>query len=216
MQTVAIVDDHEILRAGLKSLLEAEQDIQVIGEADNGQDAIRIVNELEPDVVIMDVAMPDMNGIEATRIITERHDRARVLALSMHADRRFISEMIDAGASGYLLKECAIDELAFALRSIRKYDFYISPSVSNVILEKYLTPFEPDETLLEQTSLSGREREVLQLVADGWSTAAIADHFQLSVKTVETHRKHIMDKLNLHNVAGLTKFAIRCGLTGID
>lgn len=216
MQTVAIVDDHEILRAGLKSLLDAEQDIEVIGEADNGQDAIRIVSEFKPDVVIMDVAMPDMNGIEATRIITERHDQARVLALSMHADRRFISEMIDAGASGYLLKECAIDELAFALRSIRKYDFYISPSVSNVILEKYLKPFEPDETLLDQTSLSGREREVLQLVADGWSTAAIADHFQLSVKTVETHRKHIMDKLNLHNIAGLTKFAIRCGLTGID
>ena len=216
MQTVAIVDDHEILRAGLKSLLDAEQDIEVIGEADNGEEAIRIVSELKPDVVIMDVAMPDMNGIEATRIITERDDAARVLALSMHADRRFISEMIDAGASGYLLKECAIDELAFALRSIRKYDFYISPSVSNVILEKYLKPFEPDETLLDQTSLSGREREVLQLVADGWSTAAIADHFQLSVKTVETHRKHIMDKLNVHNVAGLTKFAIRCGLTSID
>jgi len=216
MQTVVIVDDHEILRAGLKSLLDAESDIEVIGEAETGEDAIRIVTELEPDVVIMDVAMPDMNGIEATRIITERHENARILALSMHADRRFISEMIDAGASGYLLKECAMDELAFALRSIRKYDFYISPSVSNVILEKYLKPFEPDETLLDQTSLSGREREVLQLVAAGWSTSAIAEHFQLSVKTVETHRKHIMDKLNLHNIAALTKFAIRCGLTGID
>lgn len=216
MQNVVIVDDHEILRAGLISLLEEEADIQVIGEANTGHDAIAIVESERPDVVIMDVAMPDMDGIEATRILVEKVEGVKVLALSMHADQKYITDMIDAGASGYLLKECAMEELAFALRSIRKYNFYISPSVSNVVLERYLKPFEPNEALLNQTSLSGREREVLQLVADGWSTSAIAEHFSLSVKTVETHRKHIMDKLNLHNVASLTKFAIRCGLTGLD
>lgn len=216
MQNVVIVDDHEILRAGLISLLDEETDITVIGEANTGHDAIAIVEAQRPDVVIMDVAMPDMDGIEATRILVEKVEGVKVLALSMHADQKYITDMIDAGASGYLLKECAMEELAFALRSIRKYNFYISPSVSNVVLERYLKPFEPNEELLSQTSLSGREREVLQLVADGWSTSAIAEHFSLSVKTVETHRKHIMDKLNLHNVAALTKFAIRCGLTGID
>jgi len=157
-----------------------------------------------------------MDGIEATRILVDRVAGIKVLALSMHADQKYITDMIDAGASGYLLKECAMEELAFALRSIRKYNFYISPSVSNVILERYMKPFVPNEELLNQTSLSGREREVLQLVADGWSTSVIAEHFSLSVKTVETHRKHIMDKLGLHNVAALTKFAIRAGLTGID
>lgn len=216
MQNVVIVDDHEILRAGLISLLEEESDIKVIGEANTGQDAIAIVEAQHPDVVIMDVAMPDMDGIEATRILVEKVAGIKVLALSMHADQKYITDMIDAGASGYLLKECAMEELAFALRSIRKYNFYISPSVSNVILERYMKPFMPNEALLNQTSLSGREREVLQLVADGWSTSAIAEHFSLSVKTVETHRKHIMDKLGLHNVAELTKFAIRAGLTGID
>lgn len=216
MQNVVIVDDHEILRAGLISLLEEESDIKVIGEANTGQDAIAIVEAQHPDVVIMDVAMPDMDGIEATRILVEKVAGIKVLALSMHADQKYITDMIDAGASGYLLKECAMEELAFALRSIRKYNFYISPSVSNVILERYMKPFMPNEALLNQASLSGREREVLQLVADGWSTSAIAEHFSLSVKTVETHRKHIMDKLGLHNVAELTKFAIRAGLTGID
>ncbi len=216
MQNVVIVDDHEILRAGLISLLEEESDIKVIGEANTGEDAIAIVDAQHPDVVIMDVAMPDMDGIEATRILVDRVAGIKILALSMHADQKYITDMIDAGASGYLLKECAMEELAFALRSIRKYNFYISPSVSNVILERYMKPFVPNEDLLNQTSLSGREREVLQLVADGWSTSAIAEHFSLSVKTVETHRKHIMDKLGLHNVAALTKFAIRAGLTGID
>ena len=164
----------------------------------------------------MDVAMPGKDGIEATREIAQLNLGSRILALSMHADRHFISQMFNAGAAGYILKECAMEELGFALSSIRKYGYYVSPSVIEIVIERYIKTFEPDESLLNQTTLSWREREVLQLIADGWSTAAIAKNFNLSVKTVETHRKHVMDKLNIHSIASLTKFAIRCGLTNVD
>ena len=213
---ILLADDHRIVRQGLRSLLEAEADFTVVAEADNGRAAIDLTDELAPDVVVMDVGMPELNGIEATRRIASRSPRVKVVALSMHSDRRFVAEMLKAGAAGYLLKDGAFEELVGAIRTVAAGRTYLSPRIADVVVEGYLrnntTPAEPTA----YARLSPREREVLQLLAEGKATKEAAAALHLSVKTVETHRRQIMEKLNMYSVAELTKYAIREGLTSLE
>lgn len=211
--SVLIADDHKLLRAGLKALLE-RQDITVVGEAGDGRSAVLMARELRPAVVIMDVSMPHMNGIDATTRVLEAVPDTRVLALSMHADRRFVMQILDAGASGYLLKDSAVEELGLAVRTLAGGQVYLSPGIARAVVETFLNR-SPGAQPTKSTTLSTREREVLQLIAEGRPTAEIAAALNVSVKTVESHRKNIMDKLALRSVAELTKFAIREGLTGL-
>ena len=212
---VLIADDHTIMRAGLRSLLEKEDQIEVVAEAENGRRAVQLAVEHEPDVVVMDVSMPDLNGIEATSQVLESLPEAKVIALSMHTDKRFVMGMLRAGASGYLLKDCASQELANAIVSVASNKKYLSPDIAGVVIEDSLYGVQQGgETV--SSMLSAREREVLQLIAEGWSTKQIAAHLYVSVKTVETHRRQIMKKLDLHNIADLTKYAIREGLTSVE
>ena len=214
MTRVLLADDHKILRQGLRTLLDQEPDIHVVGEADNGRSSIKLAGELEPDVIIMDIAMPDLNGIDATRRITEGDPHTRVLALSMHSDGRYVKGMLQAGARGYILKDCAAEELTHAIRTVMADQFYVSPGVAGTIVDDYVRQLST--TAEEPAILSCREREVLQLLAEGASTACIAAELHLSIKTIETHRKRIMDKLGLRSIAELTKYAIREGLTTLD
>ena len=214
MTRVLLADDHKILRQGLRTLLEQEEDMHVVGEADNGRASVKLASELAPDVVIMDVAMPDLNGIDATRRITEAEPHTRVLALSMHSDGRYVKGMLQAGARGYILKDCAAEELTHAIRTVMADQVYVSPGVTGTIVHDYVRQLSA--TADEPSTLSQREREVLQLLAEGGSTSHIAAELHLSVKTIETHRKHIMDKLGLRSIAELTKYAIREGLTTLD
>ena len=214
MIRVLLADDHKILRQGLRTLLEQEADIDVVGEADNGRASVKLAGELAPDVVIMDVAMPDLNGIDATHRITEADPGARVLALSMHSDGRYVKGMLQAGARGYILKDCASEELTRAIRTVMAGQVYVSPGVTGVIVNDYVRQLSAATG--EPATLSQREREVLQLLAEGASTAAIAADLHLSVKTIETHRKRIMDKLELRSIAELTKYAIREGIPALD
>jgi DNA-binding NarL/FixJ family response regulator len=213
MTRVLLADDHKILRQGLRTLLEQEKDIQIVGEADNGRSSVKLTGELAPDVVIMDVAMPDLNGIDATRRITEAEPRTRVLALSMHSDGRYVKGMLQAGARGYILKDCAAEELTHAIRTVMAGQIYVSPGVTGTIVNDYVRQLTAAD---EPATLTRREREVLQLLAEGGSTANIAAGLHLSVKTIETHRKRIMDKLDLRSIAELTKYAIREGITTVD
>jgi len=214
MTRVLLADDHKILRQGLRTLLEQEKDIQIVGEADNGRLSVKLASELVPDVVIMDVAMPDLNGIDATRRITEADPRARVVALSMHSDGRYVRGMLQAGARGYILKDCAAEELTRAIRTVMRNQVYVSPGVTGTIVNDYVRQLSA--AAAEPATLSHREREVLQLLAEGGSTVNIAAELHLSAKTIETHRKHIMDKLGLRSIAELTKYAIREGITTLE
>ena len=209
---ILIADDHQILRQGLRTLLEKEPDLEVVAEADNGRSTVRLARETQPEVIIMDVAMPDMNGIEATRQIISEMPKVKVIALSMYADRRFVANMLKAGASGYLLKDCASEELVRAIRVVLAHKTFLSPGVTDVVVKDYVqAPAGQDTSVF--SVLSNREREVLQLMAEGKSTNQIAECLHVSVKTVETHRQQMMQKLKIHSVAELTKYAIREGLT---
>jgi len=210
---IILADDHKIVRQGLRTLLEQESDIQVMGEADDGRMAVRLARELSPQVVIMDVGMPDLNGIEATRQVLAECPGVKVIALSMHSDRRFVMNMLKAGASGYLLKDSAFEELATAIRMVLTNKIYLSTEIANVVIKDYLQG-GGDESVF--SVLSPREREVLQLMAEGRSSRQIADHLNISIKTVETHRMQIMHKLEIYSVAELTKYAIREGLSSLD
>jgi RNA polymerase sigma factor (sigma-70 family) len=189
----------------------------VIGEADNGRKAVQMAQEKKPDVIVMDVSMPDLNGIEATKQIIESLPETRVIALSMHSDKRFVMGMLRAGASGYLLKDCASQELANAIDQVARGKKYLSPEITGVVIDDFLLGRGSSEEVATAASqLSPREREVLQLIAEGWSTKQIASHLYVSIKTIETHRRQIMKKLDLHSIADLTKYAIREGLTSIE
>ena len=212
---ILLVDDHKITRQGLRSLLEKENDMQVVAEAEEGRTAVRLVRELMPDLVIMDVSMPDMNGMEATRQIVAEFPAAKVIALSMHSDTLFATEMLKSGASGYLLKDCAFEELARAIRTVMDGKTYLSPSISSVVVEDYLHRLSKTD-FSNADVLTNREREVLQPLAEGKSTKQIALKLHISVKTVETHRRQIMEKLDIHSVAELTKYAIRKGFTSLE
>ncbi len=211
---VLLADDHKIVRDGLRTLLEKHPEIEVVGEAEDGRETVQLVRELSPEVVIMDIAMPDLNGIEATRQIIAEHPNVKVIALSMHSDRRFISEMLKAGASAYLLKDCAFEELEGAIRTVGKNKVYLSPAIAGVVIENYIRNAPKPESSVFSL-LSDREREVLQLMAEGKTTKEIASHLHVSIKTIETHRTNIMTKLDIHSIAELTKYAIREGLTSL-
>jgi DNA-binding NarL/FixJ family response regulator len=188
----------------------------VVGESDNGRTAVDQVHELHPDVVVMDVGMPDLNGIEATRRILAEEPHCKIVGLSMHSDRRFLSEMLKAGATAYLLKDSAFEELAAAIRAVVAGQVYLSPRIANAVVEGYLHGASPGKQPSAFAVLTSREREVLQLVAEGLATKQIATSLHVSVKTVETHRRQIMEKLDLHSVAELTKYAIREGLASVE
>lgn len=212
---ILLADDHEIMRAGLRSLLDKEPGMEVVAEAENGRKAVQLARELSPDVVVIDVTMPDLNGIEATRQILSEVSTAKVLALSMHSDEQFVVEMLTAGASGYLLKDCAVDELCTAIRAVVANQTFLSSEIANVVVKDYLRrlsikDFSPGSVL------TSREREVLQLVAEGKTSKKIASLLHVSVKTVEAHRQQIMDKLGIRSVAELTKYAIRKGITSVE
>jgi two-component system response regulator NreC len=217
MIKVVLADDHQIVRHGLRSLLSAEPDIKVVGEADNGRAVVRLVQELSPQVVIMDISMPDLNGIEATRQILSDSSGVKVIALSMHSDSLFVLNMFKAGASGYLLKDCALEELVKAVRTVMNRKIYLSPSISDIVIKDFVIGWSPeDSTSSAYSILTAREREVLQLMAEGKTTNQIAESLCISVKTVEAHRKQLMTKLDIHSVAELTKYAIRQGLTTLE
>ena len=211
---VVLADDHKIVRDGLKALVDRCDDMEVVAEAKTGREAVRLARKFNPEIVIMDISMPDLNGIDATRQILEEVKGVKVIALSMHSDRQYIDGMLRAGVSGYLLKDCAADELIQCIRIVLLGRICLSPGITGFILNEYLQPAR-DQVLADHTELSHREREVLQLIAEGHSTKNIADSLYISVKTVETHRKNIMEKANLHTVAELTKYAIRHGLTSL-
>jgi DNA-binding NarL/FixJ family response regulator len=209
---ILLADDHKITRQGLRSLLEKEPDMEVVAEAEEGRTAVRLANELKPDVVIMDVTMPDLNGMEATRQIVGRLSAVKVIALSMHSDALFVTEMLKSGVRGYLLKDCAFEELAGAIRSVVEGKTYLSPSISGLVVNGYLNRLSNSQTAGAEV-LTDREREILQMIAEGKTTKQIALKLHISVKTVETHRRQIMNKLDIFSVAELTKYAIRKGLT---
>jgi len=209
---VLIADDHRIMREGLRAMLEKEHDIVVLGEAEDGRMIERLARELAPDVIIMDVAMPDLNGIEATRQIVAELPGVKIIALSMHDDRRFVLNMLKAGAAGYMLKDSAFTDLAKAIRVVMSGKTYLSHEVADIVVKDYVSSSQPTESSAFHL-LSPREREVLQLLAEGKTSARIGEKLHISVKTVETHRQQIMVKLKIRSVAELTKYAIREGLT---
>jgi DNA-binding NarL/FixJ family response regulator len=212
---IIIADDHKIMREGLRTLLEKHDDFKIIAEAGDGRTTVRITDELKPDLVVMDTIMPDLNGIEATRQIKTRNPGIKIIALSMYSDKQFVMQMLQAGASGYILKDCAFKELVYAIQSVVDGYIYLSPKINTILLKEKL--FEPKEIRPSVfTLLSAREREVLQLLAEGKSTKEIAEALFVSIKTIETHRQQIMSKLNIHSVAGLTKYAIREGMTSAE
>jgi len=212
---ILLADDHKITRQGLRSLLDKEFDMEVVAEAEQGRTAVRLVRELSPQVVIMDVTMPDLNGVEAARQIVSEFPDVKIIALSMHSDSLFVTEMLRSGALGYLLKDCAFEELARAIRTVVAGKTYLSPSISGVVVNDYLHRLSKADFSGSEV-LTDREREVLQLLAEGKSTKQIALKLHISVKTVETHRRQIMNKLDIYTVAELTKYAIRKGLTSLE
>jgi two-component system response regulator NreC len=212
---IIVADDHQIVRQGLRLLLEAEPDMEVIGEANNGRRVLKLAQELLPDVIIMDLSMPELNGIEATRQILSEVPETKVVALSMHSDSLFVLNMIKAGASGYLLKDCALEELVKAIRTVVNQKTYLSPGISDIVIRDFVTGWQTTSSSAFSV-LSAREREVLQLMAEGKTTNQIANGLCVSVKTVEAHRKQVMTKLGIHSVAELTKYAIRQGLTSLE
>lgn len=215
--TVLIADDHKLFRRGLIELISSEMGIEVVGESGDGHSTLRMVRKLSPDVVIMDISMPDLNGIEAARQISRDYPGTKILALSMHSDDQFVTEMLRAGANGYLLKDSAVRELVRAIRTVSNDQTYLDPHVAGTIVDTHI---RSDEDGLNGASaysvITEREREVLQLLAEGNSTKEIADKICRSVKTVETHRRNIMQKLDLHSVAELTKYAVRQGITELE
>jgi len=213
---VLLVDDHKLMREGLRSLIEKQDNIEMIVEADTGRKAVRLVREISPDVVIMDVSMPDLNGIEATRqIISEGFSDVKIIALSGHSDKRFVSGMLAAGASGYLLKDCAFDELALAIETVIADKTYLSPEIAKIVTEEYVR-YISNADVPQSSIISPREREVLQLIAEGKSTKEISSILNTSIKTIESHRRQIMKKLDINNIPALIKYALREGLTSLE
>ncbi|MBM4274980.1 MAG: response regulator transcription factor [Deltaproteobacteria bacterium] len=212
---VILVDDHQIVRHGLRTLLELEPDMKVVAEADNGRTALNLVQELAPEVVIMDISMPGLNGIEATRQIVSGVPQVKVIALSMHSDSSYVLNMLKAGASGYLLKDCALEELVKAVHTVVNNKTYLSPGISDIVIKDFIGGWAGSGASAFAV-LTPREREVLQLITEGKTTNQIADCLCVSIKTVEAHRKQVMNKLGIHSVAELTKYAIRQGLTSLE
>jgi DNA-binding NarL/FixJ family response regulator len=212
---VLLVDDHAIIREGLRSLLEKEPKMEVVADTDDGRKARDLVRELSPNVVIMDITMPGLNGIEATRQITSESPHVKVIALSIHSKRRYVADMLSAGAAGYILKECLFDELVQAIQAVVAGGQYLSPRITDVVVSDYVKRLSATSDS-PVAGLTSREREVLQLVAEGKPTKQIALELHVSTKTIEANRRQIMEKLDIHSVAELTKYAVREGLTTLE
>jgi DNA-binding NarL/FixJ family response regulator len=216
---VLLADDHTIVRQGLRVLLEAEPDIAVVAEAETGRQAVQMAKEFSPDVVVMDIAMPTLNGLEATRQIIKEAHAPRVLALSSYRDDEYVHQLTEAGAAGYLLKQTAAAELIVAVREVRKGNAFFSPVISRRLVEQYREAFlEGTSSRKKTVALTSREAEVLQLIAEGKPNKQIASELSISIKTVEKHRQQVMNKLDIHDIAGLTRYAISKGIikTGFD
>ena len=213
---VLLAEDHTIVRKGLCALLDAEPSIEVIGEAQDGREALLKAEQLHPDIVLMDISMPGLNGLEATRQIKKRFPEVKVLILTVHSDEEYIRQILRAGASGYLVKQAAPNELISAIEAIQRGESYLSPSVSKKVVQEYVQHAAGAAEEDSYERLTDREREVLQLIAEGNSTRDIAELLHLSVKTAETHRARLMSKLDIHSTAELTQYAIRKGVISLD
>lgn len=212
---ILLADDHKIMREGLRALIDKHSQFEIVGQAEDGRTTVRLAQELTPDIVIMDIGMPELNGIEATRRIREIVPKTRIIALSMYYDKRFVVGMLGAGASGYLRKDCAPDELVTAIQVVSKGGTYLSPRVVGAGLEKYVNPLSRTSRA-ELTMLTDRQREVLQALSEGKNTKQIASALKISVKTVETHILNVKEKLEIRSTAELTRYAIREGLTFLE
>ena len=212
---VLLADDHQLFRQGLRSMLAADAEIEVVGEAENGRHAVELARQLAPDVVVMDVSMPDLDGIGATQQVRERSPGVQVLALSAHSEQRFVNDSLAAGAAGYILKDCVFEELCRAIHTVANKQVYLSPSVAAGVVDTSLGR-TPATGASGSAVLTPRHREVLQLLAEGLNTKQIAARLHLSGKTVESHRTQIMKRLGFQGIADLTKYAIREGLTSVD
>lgn len=220
--TILLVDDHDVVRTGLRSFLNTQQDVQVVAEARNGEEALQRAEEVKPDLVIMDITMPGMDGMDATRKLKARNPDCLVLALTVHEDKQYFMEMLSAGASGYITKQAAADDLVAAIRAVASGQVYLQPALARWLLEDYqrlakqeqtqAKPVENGEPAVGLDALSQREREVLELVGQGWNNQQIGKQLELSPKTIARHRERIMNKLNMHSRTELVKFAIRTGL----
>lgn len=213
---IVLADDHKLMREGLKELINQKIGFEVVAEAETGHAAVMESIKSKADVVVMDISMPDLNGIEATREILRGRPETAVLALSMHTDRSFVTEMLRAGAKGYMIKDSAYDELIQAVTTVGRGQTYLSPTIAGLVVDSHVCHETPAEQNSAFSLLTVREREMLQLLAEGCTTKEIAEKVFRSVKTVETHRRNIMEKLDLHSIAELTKYAVRQGLTQLD
>lgn len=207
---VLLADNHTLVRAGLRALLQNIEGIQVVAEAGDGREALHLIAVHQPDLVLMDIAMPEMNGLEATAHVVKEFPQVRVMILSMHANEEYVLQALRSGAMGYVLKDAGISELELAVRAIVRGETYLSPAVSKHVVADYVRRVSSEPSSLEQ--LTSRQREILQLIAEGRTTKEIADLLYVSVKTVETHRLQLMKRLNIHDIAGLVRYAIRMGL----
>ena len=213
---ILLADDHAVVRSGLRMLLEAQPDFEIVGEAETGTEAVAMVDELHPDAVLMDIQMPDLNGIEATKIIKEKSPETAVLALTMHEDDHYFFEMLHAGASGYVLKRAAPDEVVQAIRTVCRGEVFLHPMMAKRLVTDYVNRTDKNESEKAYSNLTPREQEVLTLIAEGYSNAEIANDLYISIKTVDRHRENIMRKLNMHSRIDLVKYAIRTGLIDLD
>ncbi len=211
---VLLAEDHTLVRAGIRALLESLEGVEVVAEAADGREALRLTQAHAPDILLMDITMKEMNGLEAAARLAKEHSATRVIILSMHADQVYVRQALQAGAAGYLLKGSDLAELELALKAVTRGDTYLSPSVSKDLVGDLLNGKAPTANPLD--ALTPRQRETLQLIAEGKTTKEIANRLNLSIKTVETHRAQLMERLNIHDVAGLVKFAIRVGLVQAD
>lgn len=213
---ILLADDHGIVRHGLRRILEDEGDMEVLGEASNGRECVKLAEQIRPDIILMDISMPDLNGTEATRMIRDRCPSTRVLILSMHHTAEYVFRALKAGAAGYVLKKSLGQEVIEAIRAVQSGKRYLSAGITEVIIDDYVAYryIGDGESPLKQ--LSSREREVLQMVAEGYSSAAIGESLHLSPKTVETYRSRMMQKLSIDNIPALVKFAIQCGITSLE
>jgi len=211
---VLLADDHTLVRAGIRSLLENMEGIEVIAEAGDGREALRLVRTHRPDVVLMDIAMPGLNGLEAAARIAKKFPNVRVIILSMHVNEEYVLQALRAGAAGYMVKGADAAELEIAIRAVARGETYLSPMVSKHVVTDYIQRISGETSPLEL--LTPRQREVLQLIAEGYSTKKIARTLKISVKTVETHRMQLMERLDIHDIAGLVRYAIRIGLVKPD
>ncbi|MDR5694407.1 MAG: response regulator transcription factor [Armatimonadota bacterium] len=209
---VLVADDHTIVREGIRMILTAQPDIEVVGEAANGQEAIELTRKLRPDVVVMDISMPGVSGIHATKAIKAEMPEVNVLALTMHEDETYVFQLLKAGAAGYVLKRGAASDLVNAVRAASKGEAFLYPSVAKAVVQDYLQRVEAGEERERWDGLTQREREILKLIAEGYTNQEIAQKLYISVKTVQTHRAHILEKLGLHDRTELVRYAIRKGL----